>query len=415
LLALIVTPEPPWPVVDGWAVRHCQLIRSMAAFSEVDVVTLAAPFAGVDAGEARRQLKAKSFTVVRHSPPSNRIAALKSLVTSAPMCSLLYHSEPLRHTLASMSARKRYDVCLVLGDISMARYGAAVRADMHLLDICDDQGLKCDRRAQVAANTALRAYYRRQAKMIRAYLRRISTAFTRIIAISEPDALSLERVVGVGVKVVTVPNGVDVDLFRPANSCVSGTSDPRLLFVGAMRSWPNRDAVEWFRASVAPHILDENPSARLHVVGSGSDQLRTTDPVLVLHGFAEDLPSEYRACDVFVCPLRVGAGVKNKLIEALASGCAVVSTDVGIEGLDVRNGEQLLVANDPVEFAHAVNRLLRDPELRARLGRAARAFAERSLSLEAVRKSLQRALLPNPAGIEHAGYGRPEIAIVSGL
>jgi glycosyltransferase involved in cell wall biosynthesis len=114
-----------------------------------------------------------------------------------------------------------------------------------------------------------------------------------------------------------------------------------------------------------------------------------------VRGFADDLAAEYRTCDIFVCPLRVGTGIKNKLMEALASGCAIVSTDVGIDGIAARHGEHLLVANDAVEFSSAVNRLLREPELRKRLGKAARAFTERSLSTEIVGNCLRAAMLPD--------------------
>ena len=393
LTAIVITPEPAWPVVDGWSGRHYQLIRSMAQFCELDVVTLAPPLVHVDSGDAQRQLGARSFTVIRHSRPSKQLMALKSLLTSEPMGSLLFRSEGLRSAIAGLSARNRYDVCLVLGDVCMAGYAAHVQARMHLLDMCDDLALSYDRRAVMAGNGVVRTYYRRQAKCIRSYMRRTSLAFTRILAISEVDAESLSR--DFEIPVVRVPNAVDVGLFRPLESDGSVPHDPRLLFVGAMRSWSNQDAVEWFASSVMPQILQENPATRLQVVGSGTEHLAVSNSCVVLRGFAEDLVAEYRACDVFVCPLRVGTGIKNKLMEALASGCAIVSTTVGIEGLAVHHGKHLLVADQPLEFAHAVNRLLREPELRKRLGRAARAFTERSLSPETLRNCLRAAMLPD--------------------
>jgi len=393
LTALVITPEPAWPVVNGWDVRHHQLIRSMAEFSEFDVVTLVPPFVHVDPGETRRQLGARSFNVIRHSPPPKQIAGLQSVLTSKPMGSIMYRSEPLRHAVAALSARNRYDVCLFLGSICMTGYATDVQARMRVLDMCDDEALNNERRALIVGNGVARTYYRRQAKIIRSYLRRASSAFTRILAISEVDAQSLSRYVGV--PVVTVPNSVDAELFRPAQLGVPVPHDPLLLFVGAMHSRPNRDAVRWFTASVMPWILHENPGARLQLVGPGSEGLAIDSPSVVVLGYADNLAAEYRTCDVFVCPLRVGTGIKNKLLEALSSGCAIVSTDVGIEGLAVRHGEHLLVANDPLEFACAVNRLLGEPELRKRLGKAARAFARQSLSTETVRNCLRAVMLPD--------------------
>jgi glycosyltransferase involved in cell wall biosynthesis len=393
LSVLVITPEPAWPVTNGWDVRHLQLIRSMAEFGELDVVTLADPLVRVDHEETRCQLRARSFIVIRHSPPSKRITALKGLLTSKPLSSLMFDSDSLRNTIEALSARNRYDVCLVLGNICMSGYAADVQARVHVLDMCDDEALNYERRALVVGNAVTRTYYRWQANMIRSHLRRTSVAFTRILAISEVDAESLSR--HVDVPVVMVPNCVDAEHFRPTQLSVSVPRDPLLLFVGTMRYWPNRDAVKWFTSSVMPWILEENPRTRLQLVGPGTEKIAIDSPFIIKRGFADDLAAEYRACDVFVCPLRVGTGVKNKLMEALASGCAIVSTDVGIEGLAVRHGEHLLVANDPLNFAHAVNRLLHEPELRIRLGKSARALAKKTLSTSIVGDHLRAAMLPN--------------------
>jgi glycosyltransferase involved in cell wall biosynthesis len=272
----------------------------------------------------------------------------------------------------------------------MAQYAADIEARMHVLDMCDDVSRYYERRAVSTSNYLKRAYYCRQAKVMRGYLTRQSSRFSKILAISESDAKSISE--SVDIDVATVPNYVDPEVFSPEANIVYAMHRPRLLYVGAMSSWANRDAVEWFVSAIIPSILQETPTAQLQVVGPGTKLLAIDSPFVVLRGFTEDLPSEYRMCDVFVCPLRVGAGIKNKLMEAFASGCAVVSTDVGIEGLDVRNGEHLLVANGPLDFARAVNRLLREPELRSRLGNAARAFAETALSERTMGDSLRAAM-----------------------
>ena len=401
LTALVITPEPAWPVRNGSDVRIHQLIHRMAEFSEFDTVTLAPPFSHVDPEETRRQLGARSLSVIRHPPPPKRIVALKSLLTSKPMGSIMYRSEPLRHAVAALSARNRYDVCLVFGGFCMAGYAADVQARVHVLDMCDDSALNKERRALVAGNGLARAFYRWQAKLIRSYLRSASPAFTRILSISAVDAASISRYVDV--PVVTVPNSVDAELFRPSQLGVSAPHDPLLLFVGAMNYRPNRDAVRWFTSSVMPRILHENPGALLQLVGPGSEGLTNDSPSVVSLGFAENLAAEFRKCDVFVCPLRVGTGIKNKMLEALSSGCAIVSTEIGIEGLDVRHEEHLLVANNPHEFASAVNRLVREPELRKRLGNVARDFAKRSLSTEKVGNCLRAAMFPHESPHERDG------------
>ena len=391
--ALIITPEPAWPVRNGWDARNYQLIRAMAGFSKFDVVTLALPHLPINQEETCDNLKARSLTIIRHSPPSYVLTALNSLITSEPMGSLLFHSEELSSTVAALSAKNQYDICLVLGNLCMAKFAAHIQARMHVLDMCDDVALYYDRRARIAGNGPARVFYRKQAKMHRSYLRRESSRFDRILAISELDANTIAQ--EVDIPVVSVPNCVDSRHFGPAQSGDSMPHNPLLLFVGSMDYWPNRDAVDWFTSSVMPRILHKNPETRLQLVGPGTKQFMIVSPSVVLRGFVEDLAAEYRACDVFVCPIRVGTGIKNKLMEALASGCAIVSTDIGIEGLALRNGEHLLIANDPIEFAHAVNSLLCDSALRTRLGNAARAYAEEALSEGISCNLLRAAMFPN--------------------
>lgn len=391
LTALVIAPEPAWPVRNGSDVRIHQLIRSLAEFSEFDVVTLVPPSVSIDPEDTRRKLGARSINLIRHSPPLKQIVVLKSLLTSVPMGLIMYRSERLRKAVASLSARNRYDLCLIFGGIYLAGYAADAQARRYFLDVCDDAALNKERRASVANNICARAFYRWQAKLIRSYLRKGSPAFTRILASSPVDAASISRYVDM--PVVTVRNSVNVELFRPAQLDVATPRDPLLLFVGAMNYRPNRGAVQWFMSLVMPLILRENSGAQLHVAGPGSEEVTNGSACVVSLGFAENLAAEYRKCDVFVCPLRVGTGIKNKMLEALASGCAIVSTGIGIEGLEVRHEEHLLVADDPIEFASAVNRLLREPELRKRLGKAARDFAEQSLSTESVRSCLRAAIL----------------------
>lgn len=391
--ALVITPEPAWPVRNGSDVRIHQLIRSLAEFCEFDVVTLAPPSVSVDPEETRRQLGARSVNMIPHSLPLKQIVVLKSLLTSKPMGLIMYRSEALRKAAVTLSTRNRYDVCLVFGGICMAGYAANAQPMRNILDMCDDAALNKERRALISDNHFARIFYRWQAKLIRSYLRSTSPAFTRILASSPLDAASISRYVDV--PVVTVRNSVNVELFRPAKLDASTAHDALLLFVGAMNYRPNRDAVRWFTSAVMPTILRENSGARLQVAGPGSEEVTNGSPSVVSLGFAENLAAEYRKCDVFVCPLRVGTGIKNKMLEALASGCAIVSTGIGIEGLDVRHDEHLLVADGPYEFASAVNRLLREPELRKRLGRAARVFAEQSLSTDSVRGCLRAAILPD--------------------
>jgi glycosyltransferase involved in cell wall biosynthesis len=188
-----------------------------------------------------------------------------------------------------------------------------------------------------------------------------------------------------------VPNGVDTEFFR------LGTEAERpleLLFTGAMNYAPNADGVAHFCAEILPRIRAVVPDVSLSVVGRDPPpriQSLARGGVTITGTVPDVRPWMNRAA-VFVVPLRVGGGTRLKILEALASGRAVVSTSLGCEGLDVKHGDNILVADTPAAFADAVVRCLRDPGLRRELGARGRALVEQRYRWDAIGLGLSRFL-----------------------
>ena len=155
---------------------------------------------------------------------------------------------------------------------------------------------------------------------------------------------------------------------------------PGLLFVGALDYEPNAEAVEWFVREVLPRVRERVPTATMRIVGRGGarvDWVRT-EPGVDLIGAVEDLSAQLDAADAAVVPIRVGAGTRLKVVEALANRLPLVTTAVGCEGIEVRDGEHALVRDDAEGFAAACVAVLTDPALRQRLSDAgAELFAQR--------------------------------------
>lgn len=151
-----------------------------------------------------------------------------------------------------------------------------------------------------------------------------------------------------------------------------------LVFIGNFRHSPNQDAVMSFCADVLPLVLQTHPEVRLHVVGANptAEVLALSSGCVVVHGYVDDLDEFLSTMHVSVVPLRFGAGVKGKIGTALTAALPVVSTPVGVEGIPVKDGEHLLVADDPQAMAQAIGSLIVNEGLRQRLGEAGRRFAE---------------------------------------
>jgi glycosyltransferase involved in cell wall biosynthesis len=151
-----------------------------------------------------------------------------------------------------------------------------------------------------------------------------------------------------------------------------------LLFVGAMHRDANVDAVRHFCREILPRVRADVPTVTLTIVGGEPPPevcLLEGEPGVRVTGFVDALEPFYGRATVFVAPLRIAGGIAGKTLDALAGGCAVVTTTMGNDGLGATPGEHLLVADAPADFAASVVRLLRDPALRRRLGDAGRRFA----------------------------------------
>lgn len=214
-----------------------------------------------------------------------------------------------------------------------------------------------------------------------------------VIAVSRRDAHEFERRFDVEA-VDVIRTGVDLDFFKyhgPADSA-------RVVFTGAMDWLANIDAIRWYRNEFWSHIARCVPSATMDVVGRNPPQDLVVEtmskiPAWRFTGFVEDVRQYVRNAAVFVIPLRVGGGTRLKAFEAMAMGCPIVSTSIGMEGLDVRDGEHYLRADDPQDFASAVTRLLEDAALRRKIAESARSYVESNCSFMAVAREFEKICL----------------------
>jgi glycosyltransferase involved in cell wall biosynthesis len=189
-------------------------------------------------------------------------------------------------------------------------------------------------------------------------------------------------------RVSVVPNGVDIDQFRPATNEPARDS---LLFFGAMNYYPNQDGLTYFVEQIFPLILAKRPNTKLWVVGPAPDSVkRLQSPNIEVTGFVDAVEPYIDSATAVIVPLRLGGGTRLKIVEAMAKAKAIVSTPIGAEGIDVVDGESALLASDTAAFAAHVESVLADAALAKRLGEAARRLAESRYSWPALVDGLER-------------------------
>jgi glycosyltransferase involved in cell wall biosynthesis len=195
--------------------------------------------------------------------------------------------------------------------------------------------------------------------------------------ITPDDAETLRRM-NPSAKVRVVPGGVEAAYFTPPDEPSVATDS--IVFFGGMDWLPNQDAVVWFLDDIFPRIVAARPSATLTIVGKDAPPAIAgrAGARVVIRGYVEDLRAEVQRHAVSIAPFRIGGGMRLKIIESFAMGVPVVSTTVGCEGIGAADGEEIVVADSPRDFAAAVAALLAAPARRTAIaGRARRLASER--------------------------------------
>ncbi|HKE01858.1 MAG TPA: glycosyltransferase, partial [Planctomycetota bacterium] len=238
--------------------------------------------------------------------------------------------------------------------------------------------LDSEKWAQYAQDThgIQRLVYRREARTLLEYERSIARSFDVSLVVSPAEASVFEQRTGVRPRVVG--NGVDLERFRPDPSV---PREPGLVvFTGIMDYRPNVDGCERFATRVLPRVRARVPGARFRIVGArptASIQALAGDGIEVT-GFVPDTADHLRRASVAIAPLRLGRGLQNKILEAMACGTPLVATTNATAGVDASPEEHFRVADTAEAFADAVIELLLDPARASALAARARArVAER--------------------------------------
>jgi glycosyltransferase involved in cell wall biosynthesis len=236
------------------------------------------------------------------------------------------------------------------------------------------------RRAATTRGLAGR-YIALQARLTEMEERRWCPAVSLNIAVSDADRDVFQEIAP-SARFVVVPNGVDTLNFQPMDASVEG-----IVFVGGYSWQPNRDAMEHFCLKVLPLLRARGIYAGVTWVGRVPDVVKHEYAErfgVNLTGYVDDIRPLVQRAACYVAPLLAGGGTRLKILDAWAMGKAVVSTAVGCEGLEARDGENILVRDSAEDFADGVEAVLADGELRRRLGAEARRTAEKRYNWEVI-------------------------------
>lgn len=323
---------------------------------------------------------------VKHRRAAVPLAVARSLLTRAPYSAVIYRNRGLARAVERVVHSHTIDL-LHNDSTDMAEYRRLVPDAASVLVHHNVESVLMARRAGFERGLARRSFIRLEASKLASHEARYADRYDVHVAVSEKDARALPVPPD---RLHVVPNGVDVEYFRPAPAAERADT---IVHVGAMGWAPNRDGMRHFLRDTWPRIRARRPDVRLRLAGAGSDALSpagTSDGIEAM-GWVDDIRPLVAEAAVYVVPLRFGGGTRLKILDAMAMGKAIVSTSVGCEGLAVRSGRDIVIADGPERFAEEVCRLLEDADARATIGTAARETVVRQYAWPVIGEAMERA------------------------
>jgi glycosyltransferase involved in cell wall biosynthesis len=208
--------------------------------------------------------------------------------------------------------------------------------------------------------------------------------FDGVVAFSDADRAILAKIAEIK-SVFTSPFPIPSDVGIVKD--IARAHDGRFLFLGAEEHGPNKEALAWLLRDIWPLILAQSPSARLEIIGRWSEGWKKTVTArgVVFKGFVPQL-NEALHGGIMLVPLRVGSGIRTKILVSLAQGVPVISTPIGAEGLLVKDGQDIIIREDAASFAEAAVKLASQPEQWLKLAHAGRDAVSAHYSPEEVRR-----------------------------
>lgn len=367
---LFVSRWFPYPPDNGSKIRIFNLIKHLSLYHELHLVSFASEPVGDEQLAAMKQY-CQQVDVAQYRPfRPGRPKALLGYFSRRPRSVIDTYNTDMHGLIKQVGLASSFDV-VVASQVDMAPY-ALMLPDA--LRIFEEIELTTSYEASLKEAQPVQRLRRRLAwKKLSNYVAHLLRSFDGGTVVSAQECKRVLQVAPGYQPISIVPNGVDVAYLATTDF---GPPEPdTLIYSGALTYHPNFDAVDFFLREVFPLIQAERPQVKLFITGKLDGVPIERLPVnknVIFTGYLDDIRPRVAQSWINIVPLREGGGTRLKILEALALGTPVVATAKGVEGLDLAAGHDLLVADEPAEFATTILQLLQDLPLRERLSQNGR-------------------------------------------
>lgn len=381
---LLISRCPPYPLHLGDRLIVWHLATQLAARGwDIDLLAFA-QYAS-DYRERGRYQHFFRSTELYAEPKRTQLAYLQRLRRPFPTQADEAWSPAMWRAIQMRLSERRYDAIHLFGGVQVYEFHGALGGLPAIITPYESYSLYLQRLIQQSAWHA-RARYSLQRLMAQRYERFMYAPYQQVVVLAEPDKQAL-LAANPRLNITVIPNGVDLADFPHTNKARRPAT---LLFTGNYEYGPNVDAAQLLATEIFPQVRARVPHASLWLVGHApppalqalqNDRIRVT-------GRVADIRPYLAEATVFVSPLRVGAGIKNKVLEAMAAGLPIVASPISADGIAARHGEEMLIA-PPEAMAEMVIALLKDKTLQARLSAKGRELIQQRYTWARVASSYE--------------------------
>jgi glycosyltransferase involved in cell wall biosynthesis len=404
---LLLTQVVPYPPDSGPKIKTYHVLRYLAQGHEVHLISFVRSEAEAASLETLRSSCASATGVpLKRSRVKDVAYLLRSLVAGRPFLVERDDLAAMRQVVRDRLDGGSFDA-VHADQLTMGQFAVDLPVPLRVLDEHNAVWTIVRRSAQRELGPR-RVVAELEWRKLRAYEGALCRRFDHVTVVSTDDQAALEQAAGAPIPATVVPIAIDTDELR---FVARGEDARHVLSVATMFYPPNVEGVYWFATEIFQLIRRAVPDAQFYIVGSRPPERITRLGVegsgIVVTGYVPNLETLISQSRVLVVPVHSGSGMRVKILEAFARGIPIVSTTVGVEGIDARPGEHLLVADDPEGFAQAVVQLLQDRALANRVAQAGRALVEARYDWRAALRGLDnvyaRPVAQRPHGSPIAG------------
>lgn len=374
---LFISTDFPYPPRDGSKIRTYFFLKNLCKEYKIHLLC----FNNFSSENDRKMLSDMGINVcLIHKPKQTFLTVLKALFHFMPILFFRYRVKEYEVEVRRIYREVDFDAVHIDG-LELADFCLLFNNSRTILDLRDGWSLLYKRKFDSAKNIHKIVAYLKLLMIQRMEKHVLSLPATPVLlSVSDKQQLLINN--KDALKIQLVPNGVEIP--SVSSSHENDIHDPFMVFTGAMDYPPNEEAILYFHKYIFPKIQQIEPDLKLVVAGRApgkrikdlkSDKIIITGEVTNIHEYVDK-------ASVVVCPLLTGAGIKNKVLEAMALKKAIVSTSIGVEGICGTNGVHYIVNDNAQEFAESVCRLYSDKELCQKLGNNAFEYVKNNYTWE---------------------------------